>query len=49
MKIRNSATHHALLRELGEIKAVLDVEAQLIRALFAMATVRRAFAFARAF
>jgi hypothetical protein len=43
MKIKNEAkTHYALLRDLKEITAVLDVEAQLMRALVAMASARRA-------
>ena len=45
MLIKNSAsTHHTLLRDLAEITAVLDVESQMMRALVALANVRRAFA-----
>lgn len=35
-------THRSLLKDLSEIKAVLDVEAQLIRAAVRMATARKA-------
>jgi hypothetical protein len=43
MRIKKEAnTHRTLLRDLAEIKAVLDVEAKLVRALVAMASARRA-------
>ena len=35
-------TQHKLLKELSEIKAVLDVEAQLVKALVKMAIARQA-------
>lgn len=34
-------THHALLRDLQEIKAVLDIEFQLMRELLQMAIARQ--------
>ena len=43
MKIKNKgATHRTLLRDLAEITEVLGVEARLMRALLAMAIMRRA-------
>jgi hypothetical protein len=39
---REEKTHYALLRDLAEITAVLDVEAQLVKVLVAMASARRA-------
>jgi hypothetical protein len=38
-------THHALLRDLKEIKAVLDVEFQLMRELVRVAITRQAVGF----
>ena len=38
-------THRSLLRDLSEIKAVLDVEAQLIRELVKVAMTRQAAGF----
>lgn len=38
---KNRATHQALLKELSEIKKVLDVEAKLIKALVKMAVARQ--------
>jgi hypothetical protein len=35
-------THHSLLRDLSEIKSVLEVEAQLMKALIKMAIARQA-------
>lgn len=47
MQIRTAArTHERLLRDLSEIKAVLDVEAQLIQALVRMARQREVLGFA---
>ncbi len=42
-------THLKLLKDLSEIKAVLDVEAQLIRALVKMAIARQAIGFRLSF
>lgn len=39
---KRTNTHQHLLKELSEIKAVLDVESQLMRALMRMAIARRA-------
>ena len=39
---KEAATHQTLLRDLAEITAVLDVEAQLVKVLVAMASARRA-------
>ncbi len=38
-------THHSLLRDLSEIKAVLEVESQLIKELVRMAIARQAAGF----
>ena len=49
MKIRTATvtrTHQRLLRDLTEIKAVLDVESQLIQALVRMARQREVLGFA---
>ncbi len=49
MKIRTATyapTHRRLLKDLGEIKAVLDVESQLIQALVRMARQREVLGFA---
>jgi hypothetical protein len=43
MRLKKEAnTHQTLLRDLAEITAVLDVEAQLVKVLVAMASARRA-------
>jgi hypothetical protein len=42
IKYKKIYTHQKLLKDLSEIKAVLDVEAQLIKALVKMALARQA-------
>ena len=50
MRIKKQAhTHRTLLRDLKEITAVLNIEAQLVRALMAMASARRSLGLQLAF